>query len=628
LAIVFQSGQGRADQRDADDEHARASLNAQGARLLRYRQRDELAIEHVRPGPGDRLPHVAGAAGGISPIAVRSYLQNLPVENRQADAFANEGLPLRFDLDQPYSVKLEFQRPPGAGPHAAAAPLAAVPPAAPTLLLYEFKGSYRGIPIDRASQGLLARPDGAVVFVRRRYLPRAIEPNLEATVKYQEAVAVAEKDAAESFRALFPDPRAPATARDKSRPIPQFEPDTMGRSDPREIWVDKDRSGHLCWTFILRPVDKRRLFARQYWIAAQGAAVVLDSEDKILFAQGVAPVASNRHRGKVMGSVWPLNKSAFNDASCLPLSDLELSRDGQGGGTALTATDGSYEFVTGSGPATVIASLAGPYCIIKNSAGDNVARRVMGDGTTPLDLAFLTKTTEEVAQLSAFKWVNHAHAFVKDYLPASLVRLHKVPTYVNIDDPADPCNAAWDPTVTPRTLNFNKGDGTCPNKADSSIISHEYGHGVDDEFNGILDPALSEGFGDSLAMLITRTPVIGPDFNGPGKNLRNSEDLVVYPDSGGEVHHRGQIYAGFTWELIKRLTAKVGENEAYARVKDLTLGAGRQNPSSIPQAVRFVLFRDYQNGSPFRSEIEAAANSRKIPLPKDYGDLSSPYVNP
>ena len=94
-------------------------------------------------------------------------------------------------------------------------------------------------------------------------------------------------------------------------------------------------------------------------------------------------------------------------------------------------------------------------------------------------------------------------------------RLQGLPTHVNIDDV---CNAFFDPNE--HTLNFFKAGDGCVNSAYCDVASHEFGHAVDDQFGGILDGGYSEGFGDSLAILITRDSIIGRDFQGKGTNLR------------------------------------------------------------------------------------------------------------
>ena len=81
--------------------------------------------------------------------------------------------------------------------------------------------------------------------------------------------------------------------------------------------------------------------------------------------------------------------------------------------------------------------------------------------------------------------------------------------HVNINET---CNAFWN--GEDNSLNFFKSgdssDGTahCVNSAYCDVACHEFGHGVDAEFGEILDAAYSEGFGDSLAILITQDSIV------------------------------------------------------------------------------------------------------------------------
>ena len=191
--------------------------------------------------------------------------------------------------------------------------------------------------------------------------------------------------------------------------------------------------------------------------------------------------------------------------------------------------------------------------------------------------------------------------------------------HVNINDT---CNAFW--SSDDNSLNFFKAGPSsddpsvrCVNSAYCDVACHEFGHGVDAEFGDILDAAYSEGFGDSLAVLITHDSVIGRDFLGSGTHLRNAADPIKWPDvkDDPDPHTAGQPYAGFTWEMTRQLITKFGgdEKRAFDAAKELTLGAAALNPRDVPDAVRLVFFVDHQNGSKFFQELANAADSPQIP---------------
>src|SRR5262249_40828560 len=148
-------------------------------------------------------------------------------------------------------------------------------------------------------------------------------------------------------------------------------------------------------------------------------------------------------------------------------------------------------------------------------------------------------------------------------------------------------------------LNFFKAQqpSGCANSAYNDVIYHEYGHAIDDQLGGILDGGYSEGFGDTMALLITRQPIVGRDFFGPGHHLRPANNAPNWPAvQNGEVHQQGWAYSGFVWQLITKLVAKYGNNEdvGYMVAKRLLLSTGVQNPRSVPDAVRLTFFVDAQ----------------------------------
>lgn len=124
------------------------------------------------------------------------------------------------------------------------------------------------------------------------------------------------------------------------------------------------------------------------------------------------------------------------------------------------------------------------------------------------------------------------------------------------------CNAHWDNLFG--TVNFYSGDGRCANSGlIADIIYHEWGHGLDASTGGIVDGAFSEGFGDIVSMLMTRSHVVGPDFTLSGKAVRDLEPDRVHPrDVSGSVHATGLIIGSTFWNLFKALKERYSEDEA------------------------------------------------------------------
>ena len=126
------------------------------------------------------------------------------------------------------------------------------------------------------------------------------------------------------------------------------------------------------------------------------------------------------------------------------------------------------------------------------------------------------------------------------------------------------CNAHWD--TLRGTVNFYSGDNRCANTGlIADVIYHEWGHGLDANTGGIVDGAFSEGFGDIVSMLMTRSHVIGPDFGLNGRSVRDLEPDRIHPqDVSGSVHSTGLIIGSTFWNLFKAFKEQYTEDEAIA----------------------------------------------------------------
>src|SRR5262249_39836960 len=159
-----------------------------------------------------------------------------------------------------------------------------------------------------------------------------------------------------------------------------------------------------------------------------------------------------------------------------------------------------------------------------------------------------------------YKYVNQVGEFTRPLLQSSSLPvgsrphlLDNVDVFVNLDET---CNAFWDG----ESLNFfisgpcldqfgNPTGEVGVNSAFSDVGFHEEGHGVDDSLGGIKDGGYSEGFGDSVAVLLTHDSVVAPGWkkraNGAVADLRNAKNTVQWPDvQFSEVHRKGTAYAG------------------------------------------------------------------------------------
>ena len=128
------------------------------------------------------------------------------------------------------------------------------------------------------------------------------------------------------------------------------------------------------------------------------------------------------------------------------------------------------------------------------------------------------------------------------------------------------CNAHWDGS----TINFYSGGSGCSNTGlISDVIFHEWGHGLDHNTGGIEDGAFSEGFGDIMSLIMTRSHKLGIGFRVPSMEpVRDLAPDKIYPQDRGGVHAEGLIIGSTFWDLFEALSGKMGEEAAVELLKN------------------------------------------------------------
>lgn len=163
---------------------------------------------------------------------------------------------------------------------------------------------------------------------------------------------------------------------------------------------------------------------------------------------------------------------------------------------------------------------------------------------------------KNIAQAMVYYHTDRIVERAKNYIRADWMNA-TLPANVNLDDT---CNAHWDGT----SINLYSGDSECANTGSiSDVTYHEWGHGLDSNTGGIDDGALSEGFGDIVSLVMTRSNLLGIGFLLENQApVRDISQTHVYPRDKGEVHQEGMIIGSTFWDLFKALTVKYGEDKA------------------------------------------------------------------
>ncbi|MFN0208073.1 MAG: hypothetical protein ACKVS6_17345 [Planctomycetota bacterium] len=316
-------------------------------------------------------------------------------------------------------------------------------------------------------------------------------------------------------------------------------------------------------------------------------------------------------KGKVEAA---LNTSLLGTAgpvAGVPLANVRVTVAGVG--TTNTDADGNYYLATAQpGPFNVSAQLSGPnFNVVPSQGSALVANATSADvaGIQVADLFFNTSPTElTTSQTTAA----YHHSVVRDYVKSELPSFNGYPNqsiFVNINDT---CNATFNPSSN--AINFFASGGGCVNTAFSTVIYHEYGHGVDDYYGGISSSSLSEALADIVAMYLSGQPVVGQGFFGGNSNIRTGENTTKWPatNCNNQVHCVGETFMGFAWQAYKLLKQSMGAEPGAQHAEKIFLGTLPFDNTSITNAVAQVFILDDNdgntaNGTPHYADLAAAA---------------------
>ncbi|MFK7826800.1 MAG: hypothetical protein AB8G05_21840 [Oligoflexales bacterium] len=260
------------------------------------------------------------------------------------------------------------------------------------------------------------------------------------------------------------------------------------------------------------------------------------------------------YAASVNGSVHP--RWYKQNIDSVPIKHLKVNTER---GTKFTDTLGTVD--QGGERAPSLMGMKGQFVNIFNYSGPSIKEKAnLKNGTWTFDLGSQGSENawddKYTAQLMVY---HHANAVVnkaKKYIDAKWLESN-LRANVNLKKT---CNAHWDG----RSINFYSGSNKCANTGLlADVIYHEWGHGLDARTGGIKDRAFSEGFGDIIALLMTRSPQLGVGFLvESGMWVRDMSAPKVYPADRGEVHAEGLIIASTFWDLYTALKEQYGESKA------------------------------------------------------------------
>jgi hypothetical protein len=263
-------------------------------------------------------------------------------------------------------------------------------------------------------------------------------------------------------------------------------------------------------------------------------------------------------RGRAVATVYP--RYFGEQAQDTPLSFATVT------GSSAKA-DERGEFQSSSDvDAPKMDGLAGQYVTVHNESGANLkATAVKTDGSWNLKFSIKPSSVlwdnNDMAQAMVYVNTNKVINTAKKYIQPTWFNQ---PLKANVNH-SEHCNAFWDgDSINFFTAGEISGKKCANTGMIADVVFHEWGHGLDENTGGIDDGAMSEGFGDAVALLFTDDARVGVDFLPvEHKPVRDMSILKKFPeDVRDEVHADGLIVGGAWYDMYTALKKKHGAAKA------------------------------------------------------------------
>lgn len=303
----------------------------------------------------------------------------------------------------------------------------------------------------------------------------------------------------------------------------------------------------------------------------------------------------------------------------IPFPGLEVSVPGVG--TRVTNNNGEFD-IDISSPVTIsINGLNGRHhALVSGSSAPSGSVTVQPGVNATIQLLSAGASTAQAAHTTASYWTDRSNEWARSILGNSsqLNTADNIGINVNINNT---CNATYGGNNT----NYYQAGSGCSNTAFSTVVAHEWGHGLDDRYGGIANSVaegLSEGWGDIIGMYQVDSPILGSGFQSPGSGIRNGNNSRVWPyNSGSSPHGAGEVWMGWAWRFREALRSSVGTFAAIQISEDVVLGSIVADATTRESAVLEVFIADDDdgnllNGTPHYSALEAASIQKGIPYPE------------
>jgi len=477
---------------------------------------------------------------------------------------------------------------------------------------FTFDQFFRGVPVIEGRADVRINRNGTVAMFGSRAFPIPADFNTTPSIAPEVADAIA-WTALGAPRSDAPQPGQPRTTR-------------------LVIWGDITASNlapvFLAWEVPISNIDKsgNGAIGRYYVDATTGRVLHYENDlHQCSAACTHAPTAAPAAAAAlpVLTTVtltgWTrTGNDAFSALVNTPLPRFVVNVPGIG--NVVTDANGQFTIDIAAPVNIAITSLDGTHFSPVQGAAAPAGNFVVNPGVnTTIQLLTAAATTDEAAHTTVGYWVDRTNEWARSILgnSAQLNTADAITPTVNI---AQNCNAFY----SGNTINFYTAGGGCANTAFSTVVSHEWGHGLDERYGGISNATgdgLSEGWGDICGMYLVDSNLLGSGFNTAGVPLRNGINARTYPQTGQAVHTAGQVWMGFAWELRTRLKQVMPAQQAIDLSNDIVLSSIVADATNQVDAVREVFIADDDdgnllNGTPNYTQLSGAATAKALPFPE------------
>jgi len=244
-----------------------------------------------------------------------------------------------------------------------------------------------------------------------------------------------------------------------------------------------------------------------------------------------------------------------------------------GGASALTDIFGNFTLgLTGSDPVTVGATIGdGRWYNLTDEQATLESRSAIVTPPGPASLVFNQSQSEfTTAQVNAAVQVTLIHDYIDDRVDFPPIDIN-ITTNLNLTSAAgiNGCNAFFTTSGGEPSINFFRELNGCVNTNYSTVTAHEYGHFIVNRL-GLAQGGFGEGYGDTVAMLLHDTSVVGQNFFTSGGLIRAPQDAnQQFPCTSTSIHTCGQILAGTWFDIRDSFVDRFGTDDGLERVRDL-----------------------------------------------------------